>query len=159
MKFLITFLAAATVLLASCKTTDTAAPPPPEEGSTAQVEVQPDPPVEPVTDWYKGDILGAMTLCRDQPAITRLVYADMQGEAEVKEAMRRGSLAGECIITPQPFAVPILDIVAEYVDHAKRPSVVLLVGLPRWIEGDVAYIIATGRRGPKKEEHRKKHSI
>jgi hypothetical protein len=70
-----------------------------------------------------------------------------------------GSMMGECLIMQQPIGVPIMDIVTEYLDFAKRPSVVLVVALPQFIEGAVAYVIVGGRKGPPKEEEVKGRAI
>ena len=122
------------------------------QGNRPDIRVNPSPEPGPVTEWEKGDILGAQTLCRDETAIMRIVMGDTKSAVEVKKSIYAMAMIGECVIVPQPIAVPILDIVGEYTDFAKRPSVVLLVATPKWIEGDVAYIIAGGRKGPPKEE-------
>ena len=82
----------------------------------------------------------------------KIVMADTKSAEAVRMSMYLGSMTGECVIMSQPIGVPILDIVAEYTDFAKRPSVVLVVALPQFIEGAVAYVIAGGRKGPPKEE-------
>ena len=122
------------------------------QGNQPEIRVNPNPGRGPVTEWERGDILGAQTLCRDEKAIMRIVMGDTKSALEVKKSIYSMTMIGECVIVPQPIAVPILDIVGEYTDFAKRPSVVLRVATPSWIEGDEAYIIAGGRRGPPKEE-------
>ena len=82
----------------------------------------------------------------------KIVMADTKSAEAVRMSMYLGSMTGDCVIMSQPVGVPIMDIVAEYLDFAKRPSVVLVVALPRYVEGGIAYIIAGGRRGPPKEE-------
>ena len=116
------------------------------------ITVNPPVPNPKVTDWYKGDIVGAQTLCRDEEAIMKIVMADTRSADAVRQSIYLGSMTGECIIMSQPIGVPIMDILAEYTDFAKRPSVVLVVALPQFIEGAVAYVIAGGRKGPPKEE-------
>ena len=116
------------------------------------ITVNPPVPNPKVTDWYKGDIVGAQTLCRDEEAIMKIVMADTKSAEAVRMSMYLGSMTGECVIMSQPIGVPIMDILAEYRDFAKRPSVVLVVALPQFIEGAVAYVIAGGRKGPPKEE-------
>ena len=116
------------------------------------ITVNPPVPNPKVTDWYKGDIVGAQTLCKDEESIMKIVMADTKSAEAVRMSMYLGSMTGDCVIMSQPVGVPIMDIVAEYLDFAKRPSVVLVVALPRYVEGGIAYIIAGGRRGPPKEE-------
>ena len=116
------------------------------------ITVNPPVPNTKVTDWYKGDIVGAQTLCKDEESIMKIVMADTKSAEAVRMSMYLGSMTGECVIMSQPIGLPIMDILAEYLDFAKRPSVVLVVALPQFIEGAVAYIIAGGRRGPPKEE-------
>ena len=150
MKKILTIIAAGMILI-GCQTT---------EKAQAGIEIIDGPPITvnppvpnpKVTDWYKGDIVGAQTLCRDEEAIMKIVMADTKSAEAVRMSMYLGSMTGDCVIMSQPVGVPIMDIVAEYLDFAKRPSVVLLVALPRYVEGGVAYIIAGGRKGPPKEE-------
>ena len=134
---------AAGILLLGCQTIDDA---------KAGIEIIDGPRLEKVTPWYKGDIVGAQSLCIDEEAIMKIVMADTKSEDEVRRAMYFGSMAGECILLPQAIGVLVIDIVTEYIDFAKRPSVVMVVALPKAISGGVAYIIAGGRRGPPKEE-------
>ena len=142
------------VFISACKTAEPVA---------AQIEIidgppmtispenlQPNPPE--VTDWYKGDIILSQTFCKDETAIMKVVMADTKSVKAVKSAMYQNVLRRQCIMLPNPMPVPILDIITQYVDHQDRPSVVLLVALPRFLAGDVAYIIAGGRRGPPKEK-------
>ena len=150
MKKILTIIAAGMILI-GCQTT---------EKAQAGIEIIDGPPITvnppvpnpKVTDWYKGDIVGAQTLCKDEESIMKIVMADTKSAEAVRMSMYLGSMTGDCVIMSQPVGVPIMDIVAEYLDFAKRPSVVLLVALPRYVEGGVAYIIAGGRKGPPKEE-------
>ena len=150
MKKILTIITAGMILI-GCKTT---------EKAQAGIEIIDGPPITvnppvsnpKVTDWYKGDIVGAQTLCKDEESIMKIVMADTKSAEAVRMSMYLGSMTGDCVIMSQPVGVPIMDIVAEYLDFAKRPSVVLVVALPQFIEGAVAYIIAGGRRGPPKEE-------
>ena len=150
MKKILTIITAGMILI-GCQTT---------EKAQAGIEIIDGPPITvnppvsnpKVTDWYKGDIVGAQTLCKDEESIMKIVMADTKSAEAVRMSMYLGSMTGDCVIMSQPVGVPIMDIVAEYLDFAKRPSVVLVVALPQFIEGAVAYIIAGGRRGPPKEE-------
>ena len=150
MKKILTIITAGMILI-GCQTT---------EKAQAGIEIIDGPPITvnppvpnpKVTDWYKGDIVGAQTLCKDEESIMKIVMADTKSAEAVRMSMYLGSMTGDCVIMSQPVGVPIMDIVAEYLDFAKRPSVVLVVALPRFVEGGVAYIIAGGRRGPPKEE-------
>ena len=150
MKKILTIITAGMILI-GCQTT---------EKAQAGIEIIDGPPitVNPpvsnpnVSDWYKGDIVGAQTLCKDEESIMKIVMADTKSAEAVRMSMYLGSMTGECVIMSQPIGLPIMDILAEYLDFAKRPSVVLVVALPQFIEGAVAYIIAGGRRGPPKEE-------
>ena len=150
MKKILTIITAGMILI-GCQTT---------EKAQAGIEIIDGPPITvnppvpnpKVTDWYKGDIVGAQTLCKDEESIMKIVMADTKSAEAVRMSMYLGSMTGDCVIMSQPVGVPIMDIVAEYLDFAKRPSVVLVVALPRYVEGGVAYIIAGGRRGPPKEE-------
>ena len=150
MKKILTIITAGLILI-GCQTTDDA-----QAGieiiDGPPITVNPPVPNPKVTDWYKGDIVGAQTLCRDEDSIMKIVMADTKSADAVRQSMYLGSMTGECIIMRQPIGVPIMDIIAEYTDFAKRPSVVLVVALPQFIEGAVAYVIAGGRRGPPKEE-------
>ena len=80
----------------------------------------------------------------------RLVLADTKSEEAVKVAMYTQTMMGNCAMLPKPTGVPIMDILTEYKDFADRPSVVLIVAFPT--SGGLAYIIASGRRGPPKEK-------
>ena len=150
MKKILTIITAGMILI-GCQTT---------EKAQAGIEIIDGPPITvnppvsnpKVTDWYKGDIVGAQTLCKDEESIMKIVMADTKSAEAVRMSMYLGSMTGECVIMSQPIGLPIMDILAEYLDFAKRPSVVLVVALPQFIEGAVAYIIAGGRRGPPKEE-------
>ena len=150
MKKILTIITAGMILI-GCQTT---------EKAQAGIEIIDGPPITvnppvsnpKVTDWYKGDIVGAQTLCKDEESIMKIVMADTKSAEAVRMSMYLGSMTGDCVIMSQPVGVPIMDIVAEYLDFAKRPSVVLVVALPKYVEGGVAYIIAGGRRGPPKEE-------
>ena len=150
MKKILTIITAGMILI-GCQTT---------EKAQAGIEIIDGPPITvnppvsnpKVTDWYKGDIVGAQTLCKDEESIMKIVMADTKSAEAVRMSMYLGSMTGDCVIMSQPVGVPIMDIVAEYLDFAKRPSVVLVVALPRFVEGGVAYIIAGGRKGPPKEE-------
>ena len=145
MKKILTIITAGMILI-GCQTTDDA---------QAGIEIIDGPPITvnpKVTDWYKGDIVGAQTLCKDEESIMKIVMADTKSAEAVRMSMYLGSMTGECVIMSQPIGLPIMDIVAEYIDFAKRPSVVLVVALPQFIEGAVAYVIAGGRKGPPKEE-------
>ena len=150
MKKILTIITAGMILI-GCQTT---------EQAQAGIEIIDGPPITvnppvsnpKVTDWYKGDIVGAQTLCKDEESIMKIVMADTKSAEAVRMSMYLGSMTGECVIMSQPIGLPIMDILAEYLDFAKRPSVVLVVALPQFIEGAVAYIIAGGRRGPPKEE-------
>ncbi len=150
MKKILTIITAGMILI-GCQTT---------EKAQAGIEIIDGPPITvnppvpnpKVTDWYKGDIVGAQTLCKDEESIMKIVMADTKSAEAVRMSMYLGSMTGDCVIMSQPVGVPIMDIVAEYLDFAKRPSVVLVVALPRYVEGGIAYIIAGGRRGPPKEE-------
>ena len=150
MKKILTIITAGMILI-GCQTT---------EKAQAGIEIIDGPPITvnppvsnpKVTDWYKGDIVGAQTLCKDEESIMKIVMADTKSAEAVRMSMYLGSMTGECVIMSQPIGLPIMDILAEYLDFAKRPSVVLVVALPQYIEGAVAYIIAGGRRGPPKEE-------
>ena len=150
MKKILTIITAGMILI-GCQTT---------EKAQAGIEIIDGPPITvnppvsnpKVTDWYKGDIVGAQTLCKDEESIMKIVMADTKSAEAVRMSMYLGSMNGDCVIMSQPIGVPILDIVAEYTDFAKRPSVVLVVALPQFIEGAVAYVIAGGRKGPPKEE-------
>ena len=152
MKKILTIITAGMILI-GCQTT---------EKAQAGIEIIDGPPITvnppvpnpKVTDWYKGDIVGAQTLCKDEESIMKIVMADTKSAEAVRMSMYLGSMTGDCVIMSQPVGVPIMDIVAEYLDFAKRPSVVLVVALPQFIEGAVAYIIAGGRRGPPKEKGR-----
>ena len=150
MKKILTIITAGMILI-GCQTTDDA-----QAGieiiDGPPITVNPPVPNPKVTDWYKGDIVGAQTLCKDEEAIMKIVMADTKNEEAVRAAMYLGSMAGECVIMQRPIGLPIMDIVAEYTDFAKRPSVVLVVALPQFIEGAIAYVIAGGRKGPPKEE-------
>ena len=150
MNKILTIITAGLILI-GCQTTDDA-----QAGieiiDGPPITVNPPVPNPKVTDWYKGDIVGAQTLCKDEESIMKIVMADTKSAEAVRMSMYLGSMTGECVIMSQPIGVPILDIVAEYTDFAKRPSVVLLVALPQFIEGAVAYVIAGGRKGPPKEE-------
>tara|TARA_Y100000361_G_scaffold148269_1_gene160863 strand:+ start:438 stop:911 length:474 start_codon:yes stop_codon:yes gene_type:complete len=150
MKKILTIITAGMILI-GCQTTDDA-----QAGieiiDGPPITVNPPVPNPKVTDWYKGDIVGAQTLCKDEESIMKIVMADTKSAEAVRMSMYLGSMTGECVIMSQPIGVPILDIVAEYTDFAKRPSVVLVVALPQFIEGAVAYVIAGGRKGPPKEE-------
>ena len=151
MKNILTFITAGMILV-GCQTT---------EKAQAGIEIIDGPPVVPpivddrpyprVTDWYKGDIVGAQTLCKDEKAIMKIVMADTKSADAVRKSMYAQSMIGECVILPRTIGVPIMDILVEYIDFAKRPSVVLVVAVPRY-QGVVAYVIAGGRRGPPKEE-------
>ena len=150
MKKILTIITAGMILI-GCQTT---------EKAQAGIEIIDGPPITvnppvpnpKVTDWYKGDIVGAQTLCKDEESIMKIVMADTKSAEAVRMSMYLGSMTGDCVIMSQPIGVPIMDIVAEYLDFAKRPSVVLVVALPTYVEGGVAYIIAGGRKGPPKEE-------
>ena len=150
MKKILTIITGGMILI-GCQTT---------EKAQAGIEIIDGPPITvnppvsnpKVTDWYKGDIVGAQTLCKDEESIMKIVMADTKSAEAVRMSMYLGSMTGECVIMSQPIGLPIMDILAEYLDFAKRPSVVLVVALPQFIEGAVAYIIAGGRRGPPKEE-------
>ena len=150
MKKILTIITAGMILI-GCQTT---------EKAQAGIEIIDGPPITvnppvsnpKVTDWYKGDIVGAQTLCKDEESIMKIVMADTKSAEAVRMSMYLGSMTGECVIMSQPIGLPIMDILAEYLDFAKRPSVVLVVALPQFIEGAVAYIIAGGRKGPPKEE-------
>ena len=150
MKKILTIITAGMILI-GCQTT---------EKAQAGIEIIDGPPITvnppvpnpKVTDWYKGDIVGAQTLCKDEESIMKIVMADTKSAEAVRMSMYLASMTGECVIMSQPIGLPIMDILAEYLDFAKRPSVVLVVALPQFIEGAVAYIIAGGRRGPPKEE-------
>ena len=150
MKKILTIITAGMILI-GCQTT---------EKAQAGIEIIDGPPITvnppvsnpKVTDWYKGDIVGAQTLCKDEESIMKIVMADTKSAEAVRMSMYLGSMTGECVIMSQPIGLQIMDILAEYLDFAKRPSVVLVVALPQFIEGAVAYIIAGGRRGPPKEE-------
>ena len=150
MKKILTIITAGMILI-GCQTT---------EKAQAGIEIIDGPPITvnppvsnpKVTDWYKGDIVGAQTLCKDEESIMKIVMADTKSAEAVRMSMYLGSMTGECVIMSQPIGLPIMDILAEYLDFAKRPSVVLVVALPKYVEGGVAYIIAGGRRGPPKEE-------
>ena len=150
MKKILTIITAGMILI-GCQTT---------EKAQAGIEIIDGPPITvnppvsnpKVTDWYKGDIVGAQTLCKDEESIMKIVMADTKSAEAVRMSMYLGSMTGDCVIMSQPVGVPIMDIVAEYLDFAKRPSVVLIVALPKYVEGGVAYIIAGGRKGPPKEE-------
>ena len=150
MKKILTIITAGMILI-GCQTT---------EKAQAGIEIIDGPPITvnppvpntKVTDWYKGDIVGAQTLCKDEESIMKIGMADTKSAEAVRMSMYLGSMTGECVIMSQPIGLPIMDILAEYLDFAKRPSVVLVVALPQFIEGAVAYIIAGGRRGPPKEE-------
>ena len=150
MKKILTIITAGMILI-GCQTT---------EKAQAGIEIIDGPPITvnppvsnpKVTDWYKGDIVGAQTLCKDEESIMKIVMADTKSAEAVRMSMYLGSMTGDCVIMSQPVGVPIMDIVAEYLDFAKRPSVVLVVALPKYVEGGVAYIIAGGRKGPPKEE-------
>ena len=150
MKKILTIITAG-MILTGCQTI---------EKAQAGIEIIDGPPITvnppvsnpKVTDWYKGDIVGAQTLCKDEESIMKIVMADTKSAEAVRMSMYLGSMTGECVIMSQPIGLPIMDILAEYLDFAKRPSVVLVVALPQFIEGAVAYIIAGGRRGPPKEE-------
>jgi hypothetical protein len=150
MKKILTIITAGIILI-GCQTTDDA-----QAGieiiDGPPITVNPPVPNPKVTDWYKGDIVGAQTLCKDEESIMKIVMADTKNEEAVRAAMYLGSMAGECVIMQRPIGLPIMDIVAEYTDFAKRPSVVLVVALPQFIEGAIAYVIAGGRKGPPKEE-------
>lgn len=150
MNKILTIITAGLILI-GCQTTDDA-----QAGieiiDGPPITVNPPVPNPKVTDWYKGDIVGAQTLCKDEESIMKIVMADTKSAEAVRMSMYLGSMTGECVIMSQPIGVPILDIVAEYTDFAKRPSVVLVVALPQFIEGAVAYVIAGGRKGPPKEE-------
>lgn len=157
MKKILTIIAAGMILI-GCQTTDTA-----QAGieiiDGTPITVNPPASNPKVTDWYRGDIVGAQTFCKDEESIMKIVLADTKSENAVRTAMYIGSMTGECLIMQQPIGVPIMDIVAEYLDFAKRPSVVLVVALPQFIEGAVAYVIAGGRKGPPKEEEVKGRAI
>ena len=150
MKKILTIITAGMILI-GCQTT---------EKAQAGIEIIDGPPITvnppvsnpKVTDWYKGDIVGAQTLCKDEESIMKIVMADTKSAEAVRMSMYLGSMTGDCVIMSQPVGVPIMDIVAEYLDFAKRPSVVLVGALPKYVEGGVAYIIAGGRKGPPKEE-------
>ena len=150
MKKILTIITAGMILI-GCQTT---------EKAQAGIEIIDGPPITvnppvsnpKVTDWYKGDIVGAQTLCKDEESIMKIVMADTKSAEAVRMSMYLGSMTGECVIMSQPIGLPIMDILAEYLDFAKRPSVVLVVALPKYVEGGVAYIIAGGRKGPPKEE-------
>ena len=150
MKKILTLITAGMILI-GCQTT---------EKAQAGIEIIDGPPITvnppvsnpKVTDWYKGDIVGAQTLCKDEESIMKIVMADTKSAEAVRMSMYLGSMTGECVIMSQPIGLPIMDILAEYLDFAKRPSVVLVVALPKYVEGGVAYIIAGGRKGPPKEE-------
>ena len=152
MKKILTIITAGMILI-GCQTTDDA---------QAGIEIIDGPPmiVNPpvsnskVAEWYRGEIVAAQTLCRDEDAIMKIVLADTKSEEAVRVAMYMGSMTGECIIMQQPIGVPIMDIVTEYKDFAKRPSVVMVVALPQFIAGGVAYVIAGGRKGPPKQEEK-----
>ena len=152
MNKILTIITAGLILI-GCQTTDDA-----QAGieiiDGPPITVNPPVPNPKVTDWYEGDIVGAQTLCKDEESIMKIVMADTKSEEAVKMSMYLGSMKGECVIMSQPIGLPIMDIIAEYMDFAKRPSVVLVVALPQFIEGAVAYIIAGGRRGPPKEKGR-----
>ena len=149
MKKILTIITAGMILI-GCQTTEKA-----QAGieniDGPPITVNPPVPNTKVTDWYKGDIVGAQTLCKDEESIMKIVMADTKSAEAVRMSMYLGSMTGECVIMSQPIGLPIMDILAEYLDFAKRPSVVLVVALPQFIEGAVAYIIAGGRRGPPKE--------
>ncbi len=150
MKKILTIIAAGMMLI-GCQTT---------EKAQAGIEIIDGPPITvnptvpntKVTDWYKGDIVGAQTLCKDEESIMKIVMADTKSAEAVRMSMYLGSMTGECVIMSRPIGLPIMDIVTEYTDFAKRPSVVLVVALPQFIEGAIAYVIAGGRKGPPKEE-------
>ena len=133
MKKILTIITAGMILI-GCQTT---------EKAQAGIEIIDGPPITvnppvsnpKVTDWYKGDIVGAQTLCKDEESIMKIVMADTKSAEAVRMSMYLGSMTGECVIMSQPIGLPIMDILAEYLDFAK-----------------VAYIIAGGRRGPPKEE-------
>ena len=150
MNKILTIITAGLILI-GCQTTDDA-----QAGieiiDGPPITVNPPVPNPKVTDWYEGDIVGAQTLCKDEESIMKIVMADTKSEEAVKMSMYLGSMKGECVIMSQPIGLPITNIIAEYIDFEKRPSVVLVVALPQFIEGAVAYIIAGGRRGPPKEE-------
>ena len=147
MKKILTIITAGMILI-GCQTT---------EKAQAGIEIIDGPPITvnppvpnpKVTDWYKGDIVGAQTLCKDEESIMKIVMADTKSAEAVRMSMYLGSMTGECVIMSQPIGLPIMDILAEYLDFAKRPSVVLVVAVPRY-QGVVAYVIAGGRRGPPK---------
>ena len=136
-------LIAASIILAGCQTT---------ESAQVRIEMIEGPAIQKVHPWYKGEIVGAQTLCKDEESIMRLVLADTKSEEAVKVAMYTQSMMGNCVMLPKPTGVPIMDILTEYKDFAGRRSVVLIVAFPT--SGGLAYIIAGGRRGPPKEKGR-----
>lgn len=84
----------------------------------------------------------------------KLIKADTESaEALMNEVIKLHlDPNSDCMRLPRPAAVLIMDLTAEYEDHAKTPSVALKISLtPR---GPIAFALATGKWSNKAPENK-----
>ena len=94
--------------------------------------------------WEKGETIVAVTICKDEETILKLVEADTISEEEVLARMFALTRMNHCIGLPMPLPFYVLDLLVEYKDFREMATVVLSVAKITKPDEHVGFVLSEG---------------
>ena len=94
--------------------------------------------------WEKGETIVAVTICKDEETILKLVEADTISEEEVLARMYALTRLNHCVSLPTPLPFYVRSLLVGYKDFAQKDSVVLSVAKVTEPDEHVGFVLAEG---------------